>query len=108
MSNNCDDIPLWLQIITYFGGALLSIGPWIQFYKIIKRKSLRDISIKWMILYFIGLSVNLILPAYLKLYPIVIPASIELCAILLIIIFQFTCYKKYETNTESIDKSIEV
>ena len=75
------------QYIGYSSGFMLSICLLPQIYKVIKTRSVNDISYIWQCLYFIGLLLNIIYCYYANIIPILIPAILEitLCTVLIIL-----------------------
>jgi MtN3 and saliva related transmembrane protein len=74
--------------VGYSGGIVLSICLVPQIYQIYKTKQVENISYLWQFMYIIGISLHLYYGVYYNLLPIYIPTIIELCLIIVLLIFK--------------------
>jgi len=74
--------------VGYSGGIVLSICLVPQIYQIYKTKQVENISYLWQFMYIIGISLHLYYGIYYNLLPIYIPTIIELCLIIVLLIFK--------------------
>uniref|UniRef100_A0A6C0EAH2 PQ-loop repeat-containing protein n=1 Tax=viral metagenome TaxID=1070528 RepID=A0A6C0EAH2_9ZZZZ len=93
-----DDTPLWTNIIAYIGGAILGFAPWQQLWKAFKTKKTKDISLKACLYIIIGLCMSITFTSYNKIFPILIPTSIELLAWVMLLIFKI-CFSNDNIDT---------
>jgi len=82
-----------LAIAATIMGSFMSLGYFPQIHKILKRKSVEDISLPTFLILFSGLVVWLLYGLSINSYPLIIANSIGLIGTLLIIILYFR-YKR--------------
>lgn len=89
------------QILGFLGSLLLAASLVPQMMKLYKTKSAKDISLSYQISYVLGLSMIVVYGFGRSLWPVYIPATIELCAVL--VVFSMKLY--YDWQERKLDAS---
>lgn len=79
----------WLPIITTIFGVLMGLAYFLQVYKIIKRKSARDVSLFTYVFFAIGVSIWLTYGITTSNYPIIISNIISVSGAISVIFVYF-------------------
>ncbi|KAG6622006.1 Isoleucine--tRNA ligase [Phytophthora cinnamomi] len=90
------------QIVGFLGSLLLSASLVPQMMKLYKTKSARDISLSYQISYVVGLAMIVAYGFGRWLWPVYIPATIELCAAL--VVFSMKLYYDWQ-DKQNLDVS---
>ncbi|KAE9034535.1 hypothetical protein PR003_g9162 [Phytophthora rubi] len=92
------------QILGFLGSLLLAASLVPQMMKIYKTKSAKDISLSYQIAYVLGLAMIVVYGFGRWLWPVYIPATIELCAAL--VVFSMKIYYDWqEKDLDAMDVS---
>lgn len=77
------------DLLGFLSGVIFCVSFIPQIIKIIKTKSVKDISYLWLIFYILGMSLNLCYSTYYKLYPMMIPGYANLLLIIILTLLKY-------------------